>query len=92
MSYPNLKNEDPTLLKLATRDDEIKEFKYKTGIHDYENFLKSLEIHEDYCKKNFSKINKKIFIRTSEFLTSVSGLDVGSSLSITGVRASTAFL
>ena len=51
MTYPNWKNEDPTLLKLTTKDDENKELKYKAGKHDQENVLKSLKIDNDYYKK-----------------------------------------
>ena len=29
-TYPNLKNEDPTLLKITTKDDQLKELQYKT--------------------------------------------------------------
>ena len=50
--YPSLKNEDPTLLKITTKDDEIKELKYRTEKHDYENILKSLKAdNEKYIKK-----------------------------------------
>ena len=46
--YPNLKNEHPTLLKITTKDEEIKELKCKTEKHDHENILKPLEINNDY--------------------------------------------
>ena len=39
---PNLKN-GPEFLKIKTRDDEIKNLKYQTEKHDYENILKSLK-------------------------------------------------
>ena len=41
----------PSLLKVKTKDDEIKDLKYKAEKHDYENILKSLEIDNDYYKK-----------------------------------------
>ena len=41
-NYPDLKNE-PELLKIKTRDDEIKNLKYQTEKHDFENILKSLK-------------------------------------------------
>ena len=48
--YPNSNNE-PELLKIKTRDDEIKNLKYQTEKHDQENILKSLKIdNEDYKK------------------------------------------
>ena len=47
MAYPNLKNEDPTLLKITTKDDETKELKFETEKHDYENILKTHKIDND---------------------------------------------
>ena len=41
-TYPNLKTE-PELLKLKTRDDEIKNLKYQSEKHDYEIILKNLK-------------------------------------------------
>ena len=35
MAHPTLKNEDPTLLKMTTKDDEFRQMKYKTEKHDY---------------------------------------------------------
>ena len=32
--YPNLKSDDVELLKIKTRDDEIKNLKYQTEKHD----------------------------------------------------------
>ena len=50
-NYPNLNNE-PELLKIKTRDDEIKNLKYQTEKHDHENIVKSLKIdNENYKKK-----------------------------------------
>ena len=43
MSYLNLNN-DPELLKMKSRDDEIKSLKYQLEKHDHENILKSLII------------------------------------------------
>ena len=47
MTYRNL-NQDPDLLKIETKDDEIDELKYKTEKHDHENILKSLKIDNEY--------------------------------------------
>ena len=47
------------LIKITTKDDEIKELKYKTEKHDYENILKSLKIDSDYYKKKYKSLNKK---------------------------------
>ena len=49
-TYPNINNE-PELLKVKTKDDEIKDLKYKTEKHDYEIILKSLKIGNEYYKK-----------------------------------------
>ena len=50
-TYPDLKNE-PELLKIKTRDDEINNLKYQTEKHDHKNILKSLKIDNDYYKKS----------------------------------------
>ena len=52
-TYPSLNN-DPELLKLKTKDDEIKDLKYKSEKHDHENILKSLKIGNEYYKKNIN--------------------------------------
>ena len=57
-NYPNLNNE-PELLKIKTRDDEIKNLKYQTEKHDHENILKSLISDNDYYKKKYKSLNKK---------------------------------
>ena len=54
-----MKNEDPELLKLKTRDDEIKELNYKTEKQNHENFLKSHKIDNDYYRKKNKSLNKK---------------------------------
>ena len=41
-TYPNLSNE-PEVLKTKTNYDEIKNLKFQTENHDYENLLKSLK-------------------------------------------------
>ena len=40
--HSNLNN-DPELLKIPTRDDQLRELQYKTEKHDHENILKSLK-------------------------------------------------
>ena len=57
-TYPNLNNE-PELLKINTRDDEIKNLKYQTEEHDHENILKSLKIDNEYYKKKYKSLKKK---------------------------------
>ena len=37
-TYPN-KNNDPELLKIKMRDDEIKILKHQTGKHDHQKYI-----------------------------------------------------
>ena len=71
--YPNLNN-DPELLKIKARDDEIKNLKYQTEKHDHENILKSLKIDNEYYKKNYKSLNKKkvLLLITESLLGSAS--------------------
>ena len=46
-TYPNLNNY-PELLKMKTRDAEVKHLKNQTEEHDHENILKSLKIDKEY--------------------------------------------
>ena len=57
-NYPNLNNE-PELLKIKTRDHEIKNLKDQTGKNDHENILKSLEIDNEYYKKKCKSLKKR---------------------------------
>ena len=45
-TYPSL-NKETELLKIKTRDDEIKNLKYQTKKLDHENILKSLQIDNE---------------------------------------------
>ena len=77
-TYPDLKNE-PELLKIKTRDDEIKNLKYQTEKHDYENILKSLKSDNEYYKKKYKSLNKKkVLLIITEILVG-SGSAIGSS-------------
>ena len=68
MTYPDLKNE-PELLKIKTRDDEIKNLKYQTEKHDHENILKSLKNDNEFYKKKYKNLNKKkVLLIISEIL------------------------
>ena len=83
-TYPTLKTE-AELLKITTKDDEIKTIKNKTKKHDFENILKSLKIDNDSCKEKYNSINeKKVYISILEFLTGASGVVVGTTLTATG--------
>ena len=77
-TYPDLKNE-PELLKIKTRDEEIKNLKYQSEKHDYENVLKSLKNDKDYYIKKYKSLNKKkILLIITEILVGASSA-VGSS-------------
>ena len=68
MTSPNINNE-PELLKIKTRDDEIKNIKYQTERHDHENILKSLESDNESYKKKYKSLNKnKILLIITEIL------------------------
>ena len=57
-TYPNMYNETK-LLKIKTRDDEIKNLKYRTEKHDHESTLKSPKFDNEYYKKKYKSLNKK---------------------------------
>ena len=84
-TYPNL-NSESKLLNIKTKDDEIKDLKYKTEKHDYEKILESLKIDSQYYKKKYKNLNKKkMFMILSEILIGVGGLSVSSGLTISGI-------
>ena len=77
-NYLDLKNE-PELLKIRTRDDEIKNLKYQTEKHDHENILRSLKVDNEYYKKKYKNLNKKqVLLIITEILVGA-GSAVGSS-------------
>ena len=67
-TYPDLKNE-AELLKIKTRDEEIKNLKYAQEKHNHENILKSLKVDNDYYKKKYKSLNeKKVLLIITEIL------------------------
>ena len=77
MAYPDLN--EPELLKLKTRDDEIKNLKYQTEKHDHENILKSLKSDNENYKKKYKSLNKKkVLLFISKILVG-SGSAIGTS-------------
>ena len=67
------------MLKIKTRDDEIKNSKYQTEKHDHEIITKSLKVDKDYYKKKNKTLNKKkILLIITEILVGT-GSAVGSS-------------
>ena len=78
--------EDPELITTKTKDDEIRDLKYKIENHDHQNLLKSLKIDIEYYKKKYNILNKKeVFMIVSENLFGSVGLGVGSGLTISGL-------
>ena len=78
MNYPKLNNE-PELLNLKTRDDEIKNLKYQTEKHDHQIILKSLKSDNESYKKKYKSLNKKkIFLIITGILVG-SGSAIGTS-------------
>ena len=76
-TYPN-KNNEPELIKIKTRDDEIKNLKYQTEKHDHENILKSIKNNNESYKKKYRSLNKKkILLIIAEILVGA-GSAVGS--------------
>ena len=77
-TYPDLKNE-PELLKIKTNYDKIKNLKYQTEKHDYENMLKNLKADSEKYKKKYKSLNKKkILLIVTEIIVG-SGSAIGSS-------------
>ena len=77
-TYLDLKN-DVELLKIKTKDDQLKELQYKTEKHDHENILKSLKNDSEYYKKKYKSLNKKkVLLIITEILVG-SGSAIGSS-------------
>ena len=52
-------NDDPELLKIETKDVEIKDLNNKTGKHDHEKILKSFKIDNEYHTKKYRSLKKK---------------------------------
>ena len=67
--YPKLKTDDVEILKIKTKDDQLKDFQYKTEKHDHENILKSLKADNEKYKKIYISLNKrKILLSITENL------------------------
>ena len=67
-TYPNLNNE-PELLKIRAKDDQLQELQYRTEKHDFENILKSLKSENESYKKKYKSLNKKkVIIIVTEVL------------------------
>ena len=77
-TYPDIKN-DVELLKIRSRDEEIKNLKYQTEKHDHGNILKSLKSDNQYYTKKYKSLNrKKVLLIITEILVG-SGSAISSS-------------
>ena len=75
-TYPNINNE-PELIKIKTRDDEIKNFKYQTEKNDHEKILKSPKIDNVHYKRMYKSLKKQ------KLLLIIIEIMIGSGSSIT---------
>ena len=81
-TYPDIKNE-PELLKIKTRDDEIRNLKYQTEKHNYQNIFKSLKTDKEYYKKKYKNLNKKkVLLIITEILVGSGSAITSSTLSL----------
>ena len=79
---------EPELLKIKTRDDEIKNLKYQNEKHDHENILKSLKIDIEYYKKKYKSLNKKkVLLIITEILVGKGSAIGGSTMGLTNPGA-----
>ena len=60
-TYPNINNE-PELLKIKTREDEIRNLKYQSEKHKYENILKSLKSANESYRKKYKPLKKYFWL------------------------------
>ena len=74
-----MKSDDVELIKIKTKDDQLKEFQYKTEKHDHENILKSLKSDNESYKKKYKPLNKKKVILITTDLLVGSGSAKGTS-------------
>ena len=56
-----MKSKDPTVIKITTKDDEIREINYEKETKVHENILRSLKIHNVYCEKKYKILKKRKF-------------------------------
>ena len=82
-------NKNPELLKIKTKDDEIKNLKNKTEKHDHKTILKSYQIDNEYSKKKYINLNKKkILLVITELLIGGGSTISSSTLAILNLSAS----
>ena len=74
-----MKTDDVELLKIKTKDDQLKELQYKTEKHDHENILKSLKSENESFEKKYKSLNKKKSLLIKTELLVRSGSPIGTS-------------
>ena len=76
-------NFDPELIKIKTKDDEIKDLKNKTETHDHENHLKSLKIDNEKYNKSYESLKKRtVLLMITENLVGTASTVRSSTLAI----------
>ena len=64
-----MKTDDVGILKIKTKDNQLKEVQHKTEKHDHEKTLKSLNIDNEFYEQKFKSLNKKkVLLVISEIL------------------------
>ena len=58
MTYPKISN-DPKLLKIKSKDDQLKELQYRAEKHDFDTILKSLKSDNESYKKKYKSLKKR---------------------------------
>ena len=56
-------NGDPELIERETKDEEIRELKHRTEIHDYEIILKPPKNDNEDYRKKYKSLNKKNYFK-----------------------------
>ena len=67
------------MLKIKTKDDQLKELQYKNEKHDHENILKSLKADNEQYKKIYKSLNKKKILLIITKILVGSGSAIGTS-------------
>ena len=86
-TYPNINNE-PELLKIKRRDDDVNNLHHQSERHDYENLLKSPKNYNEYYKRN-KQIwkKKKVSIIITEILVGSASAISSSTMGLTNPNA-----
>ena len=81
-TYPNSNNE-PGFLKIKTRDDAIKNLKYRSEKHNHQKILKCPKTDNEYYKKEYKSLyRKKVFLIITETLLGSGSTKTTSTMSL----------